>query len=165
MDAIWQTIFSSAFSWRNCLNSDLNYTKGLWVQFTIFIFKHRFRKSFGTFQATSHNPNQWWSVCRRIYASIDINEFYVYDQSKKLSCHWICQTKNHRMSCVIMVMRLICNILVMWLIPNSLYLYKYDHYYHINKKMNRWFMWCNYAFMTLSPIVSPDKLVPRKTII
>ena len=43
----------------------------------ITIFKHWFRQWLGAVQARSHYLNQWWLFCRRIYASLGLNEIII----------------------------------------------------------------------------------------
>ena len=74
MDAISQTIFSSAFSWMKMFEFRLKFHWSLFLKVQLTIFQHWFRKWLGAVQATSHYLNQWWLVYRRIYASSGLNE-------------------------------------------------------------------------------------------
>ena len=47
------------------------------LEWNWFKFQHWFRYWLGAVQATSHYLNQWWSVYRRIYASLGLNELRV----------------------------------------------------------------------------------------
>ena len=74
MDAMSQTIFSNAFSWMKMLQLRLKFHWSLFPRDQLTIFHHWFRLWLGAVQATSHYLNQWWSVYRRIYASLGLNE-------------------------------------------------------------------------------------------
>ena len=75
MDAIWQKIFSSAFSWMKMFEFRLKFHWSLFLRVQLTIFQYWFRLWLGAVQATSHYLNQWWLVYRHIYASPDLNEF------------------------------------------------------------------------------------------
>ena len=60
MDAIWQTTFSSAFSWMKTFEFLLKFHWNLFLRVALTIFQHWCRKWLGAGQATSHYMNQWW---------------------------------------------------------------------------------------------------------
>ena len=68
--AIFQTTFSTAFSWMKMLKSWLKFHWYLFLSVQSTIFQHWFGLCPGSRQATSHHMNQWWSVCRHIYVSM-----------------------------------------------------------------------------------------------
>ena len=74
MAAIFQTIFSSAFSWMEIYKLRLIFHWNLFPVVQLTIFQHWFRKWLGAVQATSHYLNQWWLDYWRIYASLGLNE-------------------------------------------------------------------------------------------
>ena len=74
MGTISQTIFSNAFSWMKILQLRLKFHWSLFPRDQSTIFQHWFRLWLSAVQATSHYLNQWWSVYRRIYASLGLNE-------------------------------------------------------------------------------------------
>ena len=78
MDAISQTPFSSAFSWKKMFEFRLKFHLSLFLGAPLTIFQHWFRKWLGAVQATSHYQNQWWLVYRRIYASPGLNELIIH---------------------------------------------------------------------------------------
>ena len=95
MDAISQTIFSSAFSWMKMYEFRLKFHWSLFlrVQFTIFL--HWFRQWLSSVQATSHYLNQWWLVYRRIYASPGLNELINVEATPKATCIRITYMPNY----------------------------------------------------------------------
>ena len=74
MDAISQTIFSSAFSGMEMFEFRLKFHWSLFLRVQLTIFQHWFRKWLGAVQTTSHYLNQWWLDYQRIYASLGLNE-------------------------------------------------------------------------------------------
>ena len=74
MAAIFQTIFSSAFSWMEIYKLRLIFHWNLFPVVQLTIFQHWFRQWLGAVQATSHYLNQWWLDYWRIYASLGLNE-------------------------------------------------------------------------------------------
>ena len=62
MAAIFQTMFSNAFSWMRILVFWLKFHWSLFPRVQLTIFQHWFRKWLGVGQATSHCLNQWWLV-------------------------------------------------------------------------------------------------------
>ena len=74
MNAISQTTFSSAFSWMKMFEFRLKFHWNMFLRVQLTIFQHWLRLWLGAGQATSHYLNQWWSVYRRIYASLGLNE-------------------------------------------------------------------------------------------
>ena len=86
MDAISQTPFSSAFSWRKMYKFQLRFHLSLFLWVQLIIFQHWFRKWLGVVQAASHYLNQWWLVYRCIYASLGLNELKM--NVKLLIVHW-----------------------------------------------------------------------------
>ena len=74
MDAISQTTFSSAFSWKKMLEFRLYFHWNMFLRVQLSIFHHWLRQWLGPGQATSHYLNQWWLINRRIYASLGLNE-------------------------------------------------------------------------------------------
>ena len=69
MDAISQTIFSNTFSWMKIFQLLSKFHWSLFARVILTIFQHWF-----AWTAPSHCLNQWWSVYRRIYASLGLNE-------------------------------------------------------------------------------------------
>ena len=82
MDAISQTTFSSAFSWKKIFEFRLKFHWSLFLRVQLTLFQHWFRLWLGAVQATSHYLNQWWLIYRRIYASLGLNEL-----TRTLGCH------------------------------------------------------------------------------
>ena len=78
MAAIFQTTFSDAFSWMKIHELRLIFHRALFLRDQLTIFQYWFRYWLGAGQATSHYLNQWWLVCRRIYASLGLNELITY---------------------------------------------------------------------------------------
>ena len=74
IDAILQTTFSNAISWMKMFEFRLRFHWSLFLRVELTIIQHWFRSWLGADQATSHYLNQWWLVCRRIYASLGLNE-------------------------------------------------------------------------------------------
>ena len=74
MDAISQTITSSAFSCMKIFEFLLKFHWSLLVRVQLTIFDHWFRLWLGAVQATSNYLNQWWLVSWRIYAPLGLNE-------------------------------------------------------------------------------------------
>ena len=70
MAAIFQTIFSNAFSWMQMYKFWLRFHWRLLPGVQLTIFQHWFRLWLGAGQATSHYQNQWWLVNWHIYASL-----------------------------------------------------------------------------------------------
>ena len=79
MNAISQTIFSSAFLWMKMLEFLLRFLWNLFLMAQLTIFQHWFRLWLGAVQATSHYLNQWWLVYWRIYASLGLNDLTHWD--------------------------------------------------------------------------------------
>ena len=59
MAAIFQTIFSNAFSWMKMYKFRLRFHWSLFPRVQLTIFQHWFRWWLGAGQATSHYLNQW----------------------------------------------------------------------------------------------------------
>ena len=78
MDAIWQTTFSSAFSWMKMFEFLLKFHWSLFLRVKLTIFQHWFSQWLGAYEATSHYLNQWWLVYQRIYASLGPNELTMW---------------------------------------------------------------------------------------
>ena len=74
MAVIFQTTFSSGFSWTKMYEFRLKFHWSLFLRVQLTIFQHWFRYWLGAGQATSHFLNQWWLIYRRIYASLGLNE-------------------------------------------------------------------------------------------
>ena len=74
MAAVSQTTVWNAFSWMKMYQIWLRFHWSVIRREQITIFQHWFRWSLGAVQATSHYLNRWWSVFRRIYASLGLNE-------------------------------------------------------------------------------------------
>ena len=74
MAAFSQTTLSNAFSCLKIFEFRLKIYWSLFLRVELTIFQHWFRKWLRAVQATSHYLNQWWLVCRRIYASLGLNE-------------------------------------------------------------------------------------------
>ena len=77
MDAISQTIFSSAFPIMKMFEFRLKFHWSLFLRVQLTIVHHWFRWWFGAVQAPSHYLNQWWWVYWRIFASLGLNELMV----------------------------------------------------------------------------------------
>ena len=92
MDAILQTIFSNAFSWMKMLQLQLKFHWSLFPRVQLTIFQQWLR--LGAVQATSHYMNQWWSVHRRIYASLGLNEL------KQKKCNSIVNGLELKLFCI-----------------------------------------------------------------
>ena len=60
MAAIFQRIFSNAFSWMKIYKFRSRFHWSLFPRVQSTIFQHWYRKWLGTGQATSHYLNQWW---------------------------------------------------------------------------------------------------------
>ena len=73
MAAIFQTTFSSAFSWMKMFEFRLIFHWSLFPRVQFTIFQHWFRRCLGASQATSHYLNQWCSIYWRVYASLGLN--------------------------------------------------------------------------------------------
>ena len=74
MDAISQTIFSSAFYWMKMYKLRLKIYWSLFLRVQLTIFQHWFRWWLGAVQATSYYRNQCWLVYWCISASLCLNE-------------------------------------------------------------------------------------------
>ena len=70
MDAISQTIFSSAFSWMKMIQFQWKFHWSLFLRVQLTIFQHLFRQWLGTDQATSHYQNHWWLFFWRIHDDV-----------------------------------------------------------------------------------------------
>ena len=71
MDAIPQTTFSNALSWMKTHGFRLKFHRILLLR--VDLNQQWFKRWFGADQATSHYPNQWWLVYRRINVSLGLN--------------------------------------------------------------------------------------------
>ena len=73
MDAIWQTLFSNAFPWMKMFQLRLQFYWGLFPKGLInnILTLHG---SDNGLAPSRHYLNQWWSVYRRIYTSLGLNE-------------------------------------------------------------------------------------------
>ena len=71
--AIFQTIFSNAFSWMKMYKFRLRFHWNFFQRVQITIFHRCFRYWLGASQATSHYLKQWWLVDWHIYASLGLN--------------------------------------------------------------------------------------------
>ena len=69
-----QTTFSNAFSWMKIFEFRLKFHWSLFLMVQLTIFQHWFRYWLGAAQSTSYCLNQWCLVCRRVYASLGLNE-------------------------------------------------------------------------------------------
>ena len=67
MAAIFQTIFSNAFSWMKMHELWLRFHWSLFLRVKLTIFQHWFRKWLSACQATNYYLNHWWLVSWRIY--------------------------------------------------------------------------------------------------
>ena len=74
MADIFQTTFSSAFSWMKMYIFRLRFHWSFFLRVQLTIFQHWFRWWFGGGQAKRHYLNQCWLVYWRIYASLDLND-------------------------------------------------------------------------------------------
>ena len=74
MTAIFQTIFSNAFSWMKMYKFRLRFHWSLLPGVRLTIFQYWFRQWLGADQATSHCLDQWWLIYWRMYASLGIHE-------------------------------------------------------------------------------------------
>ena len=83
MAAIFQTTFSNAFSWMKMYEFRLRFHWSLFLRFQLTISQHWFRSWLGAVQATSHYLKQWWLFCRRICASLGLNQLMNPPVTKK----------------------------------------------------------------------------------
>ena len=83
MATVSQTTLSNAFSWMKMLEFRLRFHWSLFLRVQLTIIQHWFRWWLGAVQATSHYLNQWWLDCRRIYASLGLNELRNYINIKQ----------------------------------------------------------------------------------
>ena len=74
MDAISQTTFSNAFSWKKMFEFRLKFHWSLFPRVPLTISQQWFRSWPGAGHATSHCLKQCWLVYWRIYASPGLNE-------------------------------------------------------------------------------------------
>ena len=74
MAAIFQTIFSNAFSWMKMYKFWLIFDWSLFPRVQLTIFQWWFWQWLGAVQARSHYLNQWCLVYWCIYASLSLNE-------------------------------------------------------------------------------------------
>ena len=90
MAAIFQTTFSSAFSWMKMFEFRFIYHWSLFPRAQFTIFQHWFRLWLAVGEATSHYLNQWCSVYWCIYASLSLNEFSIspWSLSDKIVKDW-----------------------------------------------------------------------------
>ena len=77
MADICQTTFSNAFPWMKMYEFRLKCHWSLFVRIQLAIYHHWLRWWLGADQATSHYLERWWLDCRRIYASLGLNELKV----------------------------------------------------------------------------------------
>ena len=84
MDAIYQTVYSNAFSWKKMYGFRLRLHWSLFLMFELTIFPYRLRQRVGAHQALSHKLNRWWLDCWQRYASLGFNELMDYLNPPKI---------------------------------------------------------------------------------
>ena len=115
MDAISQTTFSNAFSWKKLFEFRLKFHWSLFLRVQLLILHHWFRQWLGAGPATSHCLNQWWLVYWCIYASLGLNELIKtctvnhsgddrleYSRSRLVLCllmPWLLAASSHQQLC------------------------------------------------------------------
>ena len=130
------------------------------VQLTIF--QHWFRKWLGAVQTTSHYLNQWWSVYRRIYASLALAESkgYEYQSRSKFVVtihHYYCESRNlhrtPRKGMSIYNLRLLISLKKTYLFSIVLLCcWRYSRAYH---KSSRW-----YQIFTIELRIIKNAIIP-----
>ena len=74
MATIFQTKFSSTFSWMKIYEFRLKFHWSLFLMVKLTIFQHWFRYWLDAGQATCYCLSQWWLVYWHTYASLGLNE-------------------------------------------------------------------------------------------